>query len=358
MADCLIGLGANRGERATAIASAVERLGQLPGTAVVQRSRLHASQAAIGGVAQNEFLNAVVQVETSMAPHQLLHALHVIEQQLGRRRLERWGAREIDLDLLLYDDMICADAELVLPHARMAFRRFVLQPAAEIAPGRLHPPTGFTIQELLERIDAVPRRIVVTGAPRQRLRTVASMVATRLLVHFQEPDELLEPLAEWSHLEGRPTCKAAIEMHQRWQRALSGRAPAVPLQIGVPPTSPQQAKPTDVATCWVDTCWLGECEAMIGWLLPTAERRKFEYWQQQVTVDRAVAAPTLIVVLVGGFTAPHQGRSVREVEMRRDLDAALREQATRPRQAPWLLLDDSDPAWTIQEITAAIEAMQ
>src|SRR6185436_6440721 len=86
-----------------------------------------------------------------------------MEDDLGRERAERWGPRTIDLDLLLFDEQIICQPEITVPHPRMAFRRFVLAPAAEIAGTMLHPTTGWTVQDLLSNLDRRPNLVIVCG---------------------------------------------------------------------------------------------------------------------------------------------------------------------------------------------------
>src|SRR5262249_51390245 len=98
---------------------------------------------------QGLFKNAAAVVETSLQPLALLHLLQDIESRFGRVRLVRWGQRTLDLDLLLFDDQLIDTPELSLPHPRLATRRFVLEPLAEIAPDAIDPITKRTIAELL-----------------------------------------------------------------------------------------------------------------------------------------------------------------------------------------------------------------
>ena len=86
-----------------------------------------------------------------------------VEADLGRQRIEHWGPRTIDLDLLLYDNLTLADPDLVIPHPRMAWRRFVLEPAAEVAPEMLHPGTGWTIARLLDHLNQTPWYLAIAG---------------------------------------------------------------------------------------------------------------------------------------------------------------------------------------------------
>ena len=101
---------------------------------------------------QPQFLNAVCQVRTSLEPLALLHTLLGIEQEMGRVRLRHWGERNIDLDLLLYEDVVMDTPELKLPHPDMQNRDFVLLPLAEIASEFIHPVLHKSIDELKENL--------------------------------------------------------------------------------------------------------------------------------------------------------------------------------------------------------------
>ncbi|WP_159917421.1 2-amino-4-hydroxy-6-hydroxymethyldihydropteridine diphosphokinase [Pantoea sp. 18069] len=130
-----IGLGANLGDRGAALARAVQALAAMPATRVAQVSGLYASAPIDAG--GPDYLNAVVELATSLAPLDLLDALQAIEQAAGRERPYRNAPRTLDLDLLLYADQQIACERLVVPHPRMGERAFVLLPLAEIAPERV-----------------------------------------------------------------------------------------------------------------------------------------------------------------------------------------------------------------------------
>jgi 2-amino-4-hydroxy-6-hydroxymethyldihydropteridine diphosphokinase len=128
-----VGLGSNLGDRDVSIRRAIEGMALLPGTTVERVSSLYET-LPWGGVAQGAFLNAVVQLRTSLAPDMLLSELLALEDKLGRTRVVRWGPRVIDLDLLLYDDLELYTDTLQVPHPRLTERAFALVPLAEIAP--------------------------------------------------------------------------------------------------------------------------------------------------------------------------------------------------------------------------------
>jgi 2-amino-4-hydroxy-6-hydroxymethyldihydropteridine diphosphokinase len=136
-----IGLGANLNDPAAQVEYALAELDRLPGTRLVTRSSLYAS-APVGYVDQPDFINAVAQVETALAPRALLAALLDIEHRHGRERSFRNAPRTLDLDLLLYGDADFHEEGLTLPHPRMTERAFVLLPLLEIAPDTLIPGQG------------------------------------------------------------------------------------------------------------------------------------------------------------------------------------------------------------------------
>ncbi|MFD1484249.1 2-amino-4-hydroxy-6-hydroxymethyldihydropteridine diphosphokinase [Lacticaseibacillus baoqingensis] len=138
MTDAYIGLGTNLGDRAKHLQQAVRALAAIPNVSVKRESLVYETQP-VGGVAQDDYLNQVVQVATSLAPMALLLRLHEIEALLHRQRIVRWGPRTVDLDLLLYDHVTQTTPELTLPHPELANRRFVLVPLLEVASKALVP---------------------------------------------------------------------------------------------------------------------------------------------------------------------------------------------------------------------------
>jgi 2-amino-4-hydroxy-6-hydroxymethyldihydropteridine diphosphokinase len=134
-----IGLGSNLGEPLQQLQTALDALNQLPDTRVVNCSSFYSSKP-MGPADQPDYINAVAELETALAPQELLLALQAIEQTQGRVRTgQRWGARTLDLDLLLYGDEVINTDSLQVPHPGLAERDFVLVPLAEIAPDIVIP---------------------------------------------------------------------------------------------------------------------------------------------------------------------------------------------------------------------------
>ena len=147
MATVYLSLGSNKGDRAQYIARAIVALAE-HGVNVIQKSSLYETEP-IQTSSKRWFLNCVIEAETKLLPPQLMHTLLDIERSLGRRRRVLRGPRFIDMDILLYDDRVVNTDHLKVPHPRMAERRFVLVPFAEIAPETRHPVYNKTVTELL-----------------------------------------------------------------------------------------------------------------------------------------------------------------------------------------------------------------
>jgi 2-amino-4-hydroxy-6-hydroxymethyldihydropteridine diphosphokinase len=137
MADVLIALGGNVGDVRATFQKAISNICGMTQAALVARSSDY-STPPWGNEAQPPFINACIEIDTSLDPHALLFTLHKIESRFGRDRAreKRWGPRTLDLDLIAYDDVTIDKPELTLPHPRVFERAFVLVPLAEIAPER------------------------------------------------------------------------------------------------------------------------------------------------------------------------------------------------------------------------------
>ena len=147
MTRVFLSLGSNLGDREALLQEALRRL-EASGVAIVQRSSIRETEPQ-DLTDQPKFLNMAVEAATDLSPAELLSRIHVIEAAMGRERTIPKGPRTIDIDILFYGDTVMETGQLQIPHPRLASRRFVLEPLAEIAPGLRHPVTGLTILELL-----------------------------------------------------------------------------------------------------------------------------------------------------------------------------------------------------------------
>jgi len=146
-----LGLGSNVGNREANLREALERL-EAAGIRVTRRSSIYETEPQ-GLRDQPWFLNAVVEVETDLLAPQLLACMLAVEREMGRRRLAPNGPRNIDMDILFCGQSVIDAPELQLPHPRIAQRRFVLEPLAEIAPDLRHPVSGKTAREMLAALE-------------------------------------------------------------------------------------------------------------------------------------------------------------------------------------------------------------
>jgi 2-amino-4-hydroxy-6-hydroxymethyldihydropteridine diphosphokinase len=152
MATAYIALGSNLGERSGTLLAAVRELNATEGIRVTKLSTFHDTAPVGGPTDQPRFLNAAAQLDTKLDTEGLLAALLSVEQKFGRVRGEKDGPRTLDLDLLLYDDLMRPGPDPIVPHPRMSGRRFVLAPLAEIAATVVVPGAGKTVRQLLEAL--------------------------------------------------------------------------------------------------------------------------------------------------------------------------------------------------------------
>ena len=153
MPTVYLGLGSNEGDRRANLRAALAALARL-GT-IDSLSNVYESEA-VGVTDQPRFWNLVVRLRTELAPEALLAELKRIERELGRVEGPRWGPRPIDLDILLYGDVVQETPDLEIPHPRMMERAFVLRPLTELDPSLRHPRTGVPIVQADPRGEAVP----------------------------------------------------------------------------------------------------------------------------------------------------------------------------------------------------------
>jgi len=142
-----IGFGSNLGDREANFHRAQEKLQATPGIEVLRCSA--AREYPPMGPPQPDYLNAVIEIRTTLEPERLLSALQGVEKELGRTRDVRWGPRTVDLDILFWQDRIVEAERLSVPHRGVPERLFVLEPLAELSPGLVDPRSGRTISQIL-----------------------------------------------------------------------------------------------------------------------------------------------------------------------------------------------------------------
>ncbi len=155
-----VGVGTNLGDRWRHLAQAARGLRAAPGVALLRASRVYDTEP-VGPPGQGRYLNAALEIETRLPPRPLLRLLQRIEEGALRRRALRWGPRSLDLDLLLYAEVLLRTPELTLPHPGLAERRFVLAPLAELCPELVVPGAAVPVAELLRR--APPNELRIAG---------------------------------------------------------------------------------------------------------------------------------------------------------------------------------------------------
>lgn len=146
-----IALGSNMGDKKKYLDDAVNSLDSIS-CCKVEKVSSYIETEPYGVTDQDYFLNACLKLKTLLTPMELLDELHRIEQEAHRERLIHWGPRTLDLDIIFYDDMICSEDDLCIPHVEMHKRDFVLRPLHEIAPYMHHPCTGKTVHEMIEEL--------------------------------------------------------------------------------------------------------------------------------------------------------------------------------------------------------------
>jgi len=147
--EVYLGLGSNKGERLTHLKRAIDELHKVGKVTTI--SPVYETEPW-GKIGQPPFLNAVIRMETELAPLLLLREIKVIEQRVGRQPSQRWGPREIDIDILFYDELVLDTHELKVPHPYLHVRPFVLIPLADIAPDLVHPVLKKTVYELVKEL--------------------------------------------------------------------------------------------------------------------------------------------------------------------------------------------------------------
>jgi len=354
MARCLIGLGSNLGDCSAQLSAAVsgmERDGRLR---LIANSACHETRATGGPAGQKNFLNAAVLVETVLQPPEVLDLLMQIENRLGRDRKTHWGPRTLDLDLLLYDELAVQSESLVLPHPRMAWRRFVLAPAAEIAGEMLHPGTGWTIARLLRHLNTSHNYAAVAGSigvgKTWLSRRAAEKTSARFIAERLDSAGLQRFYADPSGIAG--------EMELKFLRE---RARMLSLDSE---EWSDRSKPA------VSDFWFDQSAAFAAvWLGGDDLQRFLQQWE---AAREAVVQPRLTVLIAEPENYGERGEWLLErvrrrgrsyergltAELLHKIELAVVRRFKRPDLGPVLRLSGGDPQAALEEIAAAIEAMQ
>ena len=347
MATSLIGLGSNCGPRRETLDRAAAMLADEAGIESVRCSAPR-EYAPVGGPAgQPAFLNAAALIETSLPARALLDAMHGIEARLGRRRGERWGPRAIDLDLLLYEDAVSDDRSLRLPHPRMAFRRFVLEPAAEVAGAMVHPRIGWTVARLLDLLDrALPYIALAGGIGAGKTRCARQVAAARGARLVEE--RIDEPRRSRFYADSASHAWTT-ELEFLGERIDTLRADR-PEWTGDAPA--------------VSDFWFGQSRALARVWLPPEQQEAFDCRFEEAR--QRVVAPKLIVLLDLPGEVLRRRVECRGRAYERGLGAdrleairrSVRAEAALPGQGPLLHLETDNADEATAEVLAAIDAME
>ncbi len=346
-AQALVSLGANVGDRAGAIRESLRKLDTHGRVGVVRSSRLHETRPIGGPAGQAGFLNSAALLRTSLPPTALLALLLQIEAELGRIREVRWGPRLIDLDLLLYDDVVLHEPSLALPHPRMAWRRFVLEPAAEIAPEMNHPTIGWTISRLLRHLNTAPYYAALTGSIGAGKTELARRLESHLRARRLAEEVDVERLSTFYADPASHAWAVELEFLKQRRRLLSADAPF------------WHGRQTPV----VSDFWFDQSAAFARVWLPPEQYAgfvaRFEAARPQVV------RPRLVVLLEATGRELHERVLRRGRACERGLTAAVLERIARaidrqtrePDVGPVLRIRSDAPNGALEEVAAAVEAM-
>lgn len=221
-----ISLGGNVGDRRAILAAALDLLDRTDGVAVTRVSSFRETLPVGGPLGQGPFLNAAARLDTTLTPRELLGAMQRIENQLGRVRVVRWGERTLDLDILIYGSESIDEPDLKLPHPRLAVRRFVLEPLAEITPPALKVLKQWTVPDLLANLDRRPRIVMIGEMMKAAMPGLADQLGSQLagivLSDLIPRNQILEPVTPQAPL-GSAVRDSSIESLRSLHRGMEQR---------------------------------------------------------------------------------------------------------------------------------------
>ncbi|HEV2972662.1 MAG TPA: 2-amino-4-hydroxy-6-hydroxymethyldihydropteridine diphosphokinase [Pirellulales bacterium] len=351
MAAALIALGSNLGDRERILNDAVAQLSLQPGIRLVSKSRWHETRPVGGPKGQADFLNGAVLVDTSLSPEQLAEELERIETAAGRTREGRWAARTLDLDLLLYGEEVIDTPRLVVPHPRMTFRRFVLEPAAEIAPSMRHPTVGWTLAALRDHIQyrrlrrvRIAEYVAATAGPIAAGKTALANTVAAAVNH----QVMADPVAlDWNAKSPRESASLAFD-----RQLLRRRADQLAEDRIRPP-------PDLISDYWLEqSICMAELALPHDWLA--------KYLDEYHGIVAEVTKPKLLVLLDVPPEVSLQRINERggwcpswlTLEWLARYRELLLVRVATPRRGPVLRLDGTKPDEAREELVAAIQAMQ
>jgi 2-amino-4-hydroxy-6-hydroxymethyldihydropteridine diphosphokinase len=345
------------GDRAATLQAAIDRLKQTPGVKLLAVSRWHETLPAGGPAGQEAFLNGAALLETSLSPPELWRVFQEIEQAAARKREIAWGPRTLDVDLLLYDRLILDTPELTVPHPRMMFRRFVMEPAAEIAPALVHPLLGWRLDKIQAHL-ATARNYIALFAPpgyshftrELAARLHAAIPSSIRIADPAATDDLLPPVCT------RAACSARLERQTR----LLGRT-----RWGETSSNCDELLVSDF--------WIGQSAIEASaWLDSASSVQLMEAWEKTFC---DTLCSKLVVCLFDGDSTPTKNSSLETPPLSlstgsRPCGIPLnREQLNHWKEivlgtlakglgGPWLMLDLADLARASTEVAAAALAMR
>jgi 2-amino-4-hydroxy-6-hydroxymethyldihydropteridine diphosphokinase len=240
-AQCLISFGSNLGDRHALIADAAKAVARLPIVSGLQASRLFETPPIGGPTGQEPFLNAVAAFDTEASAREILDCLQAIETDLGRKRRQRWGARAIDLDVVLHGELVGGGTGLIVPHPRYTARQFVLQPACDVAAHYRDPRFGWTLQRLAKHIEQGTPSLALVGGD----QAIREELCARLAAQFGITTFAARPFPERMKVVGNAPARVSQDPPSPGQVSSSDKLVGPAAVAGRNPSSPSQDPETD-----------------------------------------------------------------------------------------------------------------